>query len=40
MALAEMYINGVSTRKGAAIMEELCGFEAEGLPHARSAVHR
>ncbi len=38
LALAEMYVHGVSTRKVAAITEELCGFEAEGLPQARSVV--
>ena len=27
LALAEMYVNGVSTRKVAAITQELCGFE-------------
>ena len=40
LALAEMYVHGVSTRKVAAITEELCGLEAEGLPLARSVVHR
>ncbi|RLB04827.1 MAG: hypothetical protein DRG59_09755 [Deltaproteobacteria bacterium] len=38
LAVAEMYVHGVSTRKVAAITEELCGFDAEGLPLARSVV--
>ena len=40
LALAEMCVHGVLTRKVAAITEELCGLEAEGLPLARSVVHR
>jgi transposase-like protein len=27
LALAEMYVHGVSTRKVAAVTQELCGFE-------------
>ncbi len=37
LALAEMYIQGVSTRKVAAITEELCGFEVTSTQVSRAA---
>lgn len=37
VALAEMYVNGVSTRKVANITEELCGFEVSSEQVSRSA---
>ena len=36
--LAEMYVQGVSTRKVAAITEQMCGFEVSSIP--RSVVLR
>jgi len=35
LAIAEMYINGVSTRKVAAITEELCGFDVSSTQVSR-----
>ena len=35
LALAEMYVKGVSTRKVAAITRELCGFEVRSSPVSR-----
>lgn len=37
LALAEMYVQGVSTRKVAAITEELCGFEVSSSQVSRAA---
>lgn len=37
LALAEMYVQGVSTRKVAAITEELCGFEVSSAQVSRMA---
>jgi putative transposase len=37
LALAEMYIQGVSTRKVAAITEQLCGFEVSSAQVSRAA---
>ena len=37
VAVAEMYVQGVSTRKVAAITEELCGFEASSSQVSRAA---
>ena len=37
LAVAEMYIQGVSTRKVAAITEELCGFEISSTQVSRCA---
>jgi len=37
LALAEMYVQGVSTRKVAAITEELCGFEVTSTQVSRAA---
>lgn len=37
LALAEMYVQGVSTRKVAAITEELCGFEISSTQVSRVA---
>jgi putative transposase len=37
LALAEMYVQGVSTRKVAAITEELCGFEVSSTQVSRAA---
>jgi putative transposase len=37
LALAEMYVQGVSTRKVAAITEELCGFEVTSSQVSRAA---
>ena len=37
LALAEMYVCGVSTRKVAAITEELCGFEVSSTQVSRAA---
>ena len=34
LALAEMYVQGVSTRKVAAITEQLCGFEVSSTQAA------
>ena len=36
-AIAEMYINGVSTRKTKKIMNELCGFEVTSMEVSRAA---
>ena len=38
LALAEMYVQGVSTRKVAAITEQLCGFEVSSTQVSRAAV--
>ncbi len=38
LALAEMYVQGVSTRKVAAITEQLCGFEVTSSQVSRAAV--
>src|ERR671933_2151807 len=37
LALAEMYVQGVSTRKVAAITEQLCGFEVSSSQVSRAA---
>ena len=37
LALAEMYVQGVSTRKVAAITEQLCGFEVNSAQVSRAA---
>jgi len=37
VAIAEMYVNGVATRKVAAITEELCGFEISSTQVSRCA---
>lgn len=37
IALAEMYVQGVSTRKVAAITEQLCGFEVSSTQVSRAA---
>ncbi len=37
LSLAEMYVNGVSTRKVAKITEELCGFEVTSQEVSRAA---
>lgn len=37
LALAEMYVQGVSTRKGAAITEHLCGVERSSMHVSRAA---
>lgn len=37
LSLAEMYVNGVSTRKVAKITEELCGFEVSSQEVSRAA---
>ena len=37
LALAEMYVQGVSTRKVAAITEQLCGFEVSSTQVSRAA---
>jgi putative transposase len=37
IALAEMYVQGVSTRKVKAITEELCGFEVSAMQVSRAA---
>jgi transposase-like protein len=37
LALAEMYVQGVSTRKMAKITEELCGFEVSSVEVSRAA---
>ncbi len=37
LALAEMYVQGVSTRKVAAITEQLCGFEVRSTQVSRAA---
>src|SRR5579864_2962097 len=37
LALAEMYVQGVSTRKVAAITEQLCGFEVSSTMVSRAA---
>ncbi|MGE3315720.1 MAG: transposase, partial [Planctomycetaceae bacterium] len=37
LAVAEMYVQGVSTRKVAAITEELCGFEVSSSQVSRAA---
>jgi len=37
IALAEMYVKGVSTRKVKAITEELCGFEVSAMQVSRAA---
>jgi transposase-like protein len=36
LALAEMYVQGVSTRKVAAILEELCGTQVSSMPVSRA----
>lgn len=38
LALAEMYVSGVSTRKVARVTEQLCGFEISSSEVARCAV--
>ncbi|MAU00949.1 MAG: hypothetical protein CL608_27705 [Anaerolineaceae bacterium] len=38
LALAEMYVQGVSTRKVAAITEQLCGFEVTSMQVSRATV--
>jgi putative transposase len=35
--VAEMYVQGVSTRKGAEVMEQLCGLEVSGTQVSRAA---
>lgn len=37
LSLAEMYIQGVSTRKVSAILEEMCGFEVTSMDVSRAA---
>src|SRR5215210_783299 len=37
LALAEMYVQGVSTRKVAAITEQMCGFEVSSTQVSRAA---
>lgn len=37
LALAEMYVQGVSTRKVSAVVEELCGFEVSSTEVSRAA---
>jgi len=37
IALAEMYVQGVSTRKVKAITEELCGVEVSAMQVSRAA---
>ena len=37
LALAEMYVQGVSTRKVAAITEQLCGFEVSSMQVSRAS---
>lgn len=37
LSLAEMYIQGVSTRKVSAILEEMCGFEVTSMDVSHSA---
>jgi len=37
LALAEMYVRGVSTRKVAKITEQLCGFEVTSTQVSRAA---
>ena len=37
LALAEMYVQGVSTRKVAAVTEQLCGFEVSSTQVSRAA---
>jgi putative transposase len=37
LAVAEMYLQGVSTRKVTAVMEELCGFEVTSMQVSRAA---
>jgi transposase-like protein len=39
LALAEMYVQGVSTRKVAAITEQLCGVEVTSMQVSRAAAH-
>jgi putative transposase len=39
LALAEMYVQGVSTRKVAAITEQLCGVELTSTQVSRAAAH-
>jgi putative transposase len=36
ITLAEMYIQGVSTRKVSAIIEEMCGFEISAMQVSRA----
>jgi transposase-like protein len=38
LAVAEMYVQGVSTRKVAAITQELCGLEVSSVQVSRAAV--
>jgi transposase-like protein len=37
LALAEMYVQGVSTRKVAAVTEQMCGFEVRSAQVSRAA---
>lgn len=37
LSLAEMYVQGVSTRKVSAIIEELCGFQVTSMEVSRAA---
>ena len=37
LSLAEMYIQGVSTRKVSAILEEMCGFEVTSMDVSRAS---
>lgn len=37
VAMAEMYVQGVSTRKVSAVMEEMCGFEVTSMQVSRAA---
>ena len=39
LALAEMYVQGVSTRKVAAITEQLCGVQLDSMQVSRAAQH-
>ena len=36
LAVAEMYLQGVSTRKVTAVMEELCGFDVTSMQVSRA----
>ena len=40
LAVAEMYLQGVSTRKVTAVMEELCGFEVTSMQVSRAVRNR
>jgi putative transposase len=37
LAVAEMYVQGVSTRKVTSVMEQLCGFEVSSTQVSRAS---